>query len=299
MSGMSKQGINTYVPIRLDSSESIERSISEAVEKELPSVVKLTKENGVELRVSIEHAFSLPLALLGNAYKEISHVEGVHRVGMAETTGVCFPLQLREYAAAVYRVIPEDMIVQFHMHNDHGLVAANFLEVINLLAGNGRKAMFDISVAGFGERNGILSYGDVFAILHLLNSEKLGNRYNTEAYANLVRFIEKEMGVSLCRRDPLNPWAFSHSAAPHLDGMINGNGAYQRIPGEVFGFETRLNIGHSVTGWAGLRVFAREEMKIKLPERKAKSIAAAVREHASIKGPLDDAELRQFIQERL
>ena len=159
--------------------------------------------------------------------------------------------------------------------------------------------MFDISVAGFGERNGILSYGDVFAILHLLNSEKLEARYNTEAYAGLVRFIEREMGVSLCRRDPLNPWAFSHSAAPHLDGMINGNGAYQVIPGGPFGFETRLNIGHGVTGWEGLRVFARKEMRVKLTERKAKNIAAAVREHASEEGPLDDAGLRQFIQERI
>lgn len=293
------QGINTYVPMKPDSSESIKRSINEAVEKHLPRVVELTKKHDVELRVSIEHAFSLPLRLLSRAYREISHLEGVHRVGMAETTGVCFPSQLREYAEAVYRVIPQDMPIQFHMHNDHGLVAANFLEVINLLARNGRKAMFDISVAGFGERNGILSYGDVFAILHLLNSEKLENRYNAEAYADLVRFIEREMGVSLCRRDPLNPWAFSHSAAPHLDGMINGNGAYQAISGKTFGFETRLNLGHCITGWEGLRFFAREEMGIELPERKAKEIAAAVRERASVDGPLDDAQLRQFIQEKI
>lgn len=293
------QGINTYVPIKPNSLESVQKSIEEAVGEHLPRVVELTRKNGIELRVSIEHAFSLPPTLLRCAYREISHVKGVHRVGMAETTGICFPWQLREYATAVYQEIPKNMLVQFHMHNDNGLVAAKFLTILELLAHNGRQALFDISVAGFGERNGILSYGDVFVILNQLNPEKLKKRYTIKNYGDLVRFIEEEMGVPLCRRDPLNPWAFSHSAGPHLNGMVNGNSPYQAIPAKDFGFEVRLNVGHAVTGWQGLKYFAQKEMGLRLEDEKAKKIAAAIREHASVNGPLADEELRQFIQERI
>lgn len=293
------RGINTYIPIRPDSEEAVQSSIKKAVEEDLPKIVELTQKNEAELRVSVEHALSLPLEHLIDAYGKASHVNGVHRVGMAETTGVCWPWKLREYAGAIYQVIPKDMPIQFHMHNDHGLVAANFLEILDLLAKNGRQALFDVSIAGYGERNGILSYGDVFSILYLLNSGKLKARYSIGEYGNLVRFIEKEIGVPLCRRDPLNPWAFSHSAAPHLNGMVNENNPYQVIPPEDFGFKLKLNIGHCVTGFRGLQYYAQREMGFEIPDALAKEIAAAIREQASVNGPLDDEELCQFVLARV
>lgn len=291
--------INTYIPVKPNTpKQEIKKSLEKSMQ-ELVCITKLTLKHNIELRVSVEHTFSLPLNLLKKIYKKIADIKGVNRIGIAETTGVCFPGKLKRYARAIYKIIPANTPIQFHLHNDHGLAAANFLEIVNLISRNGKKAVFDISLAGFGERNGILSYGDVFAILYLINPSKLKNRYKLENYSNLVKFIETTIGLPFPRRDPLNPWAFSHSAGPHLDGMVNGNNAYQIIPPNDFGFKLKLNIGHCITGYQGLQYYAKKEMSLVITDEIAKNISAKIREKASIKGPLTDSQLRQFISNNI
>lgn len=285
--------INTYIPIKPNSSYSQE-SINNSL-RDLSIISPMINNSQIELRVSVEHALSLPLSLLKSIYKKIADFNCVRRLGIAETTGVCFPDKLKKYAKAIYDVIPKNIPIQFHLHNDHGLAAANFLAILELIAKNGRKAVFDISIAGFGERNGILSYGDVLAIFYTLNLQKLKERYRITNYALLVQFIEEQIGLPFCRRDPLNPWAFSHSAGPHLDGMINGDNAYQAIKPEDFGFRLKLNIGHCVTGYQGLQYYANKIMKISISDSMAKEIAALIREEASLNGPLTDEQVQQLI----
>ena len=286
--------INTYIPINPESKKDIKNSIQIA-KNDLTLIAPKLSQRNIELRVSVEHTLSLPLPLLCQIYRQVTAISCVKRVGLAETTGVCFPCRLKKYAAAIYQVIPTNVPIQFHLHNDHGLVAANFLEILGLLVQNGRQAVFDISVAGFGERNGILSYGDVFSILYLINKDKLKSRYQIKHYAKLVTLIEKTIGVPLCRRDPLNPWAFSHSAGPHVDGMINGHNPYQAITPADFGFKLKLNVGHCVTGYRGLQAYAKTELKQDLSDNLAKQIAADVRQRASLDGPLNTHQLSKLI----
>lgn len=264
----------------------------------LYQVAKLTKKHKIELRVSLEHALTTPLEKSKEAYQEIASVKGVDRVGVADTTGIALPEKFKKYALSVYEVIPNQMPIQFHIHNDHGLAAASFYELLKLIQARKRKAMFDISIAGFGERNGILSHGDALSILYVINKAKCKKKYKISAYAKLVKFIEKQIGIPISRRDPLNPWAFSHSAGPHLDGMLKG-GLYQLIKPEDFGFTQRLNVGHSVTGHHGLTYFIKKEMKIDISEKKAKRIALMVRESASMNGPFTDKKLKEFIKDNL
>ena len=286
--------INTYIPIKPYSSKDIFESIQIA-KKDLSLLSSQITRKNIEIRVSVEHALSLPLKLLRPVYRQISRIPGVKRIGIAETSGVCFPQRLKKYAQAVYQVIPSNIPIQFHLHNDHGLVSANFLQILELLAQNGRQAVFDISVAGFGERNGILSYGDVFSILYLINKAKLKKRYKIKNYAPLVKLIEKTIGLPLCRRDPLNPWAFSHSAGPHVDGMINGRNPYQSIDPADFGFKLKLNIGHCVTGYKGLQFYAQKELNRQLSDDLAKKIAANIRQQASLTGSLTTRQLARLI----
>ncbi|TRZ52047.1 MAG: hypothetical protein D4S01_03620 [Dehalococcoidia bacterium] len=286
--------INTYIPINPDSKADIKTSIQTA-KQDLALIAPSIISKNIELRVSVEHALSLPLDLLQHVYQDVANINCVNRIGIAETSGVCFPDRLKKYAKAIYQVIPKNTPIQFHLHNDHGLVAANFLEILKLLAENGRLAVFDISLAGFGERNGILSYGDVFSILYLINKIKLKKRYKIKNYARLVKLIEKTIQVPLCRRDPLNPWAFSHSAGPHVDGMINGHNPYQSITPQDFGFKLKLNIGHCVTGYKGLQFYAQRELKQQLSDDIAKKLAAHIRQQASLTGPLNNQQLKQLI----
>lgn len=291
------KAINTLVSIDPRTYKAHGMPLSKVL-KNLHQVAQLTKKNKIELRASLEHALTTSLRKVIQAYQKIAAIPEVDRVGIADTTGLALPEKIREYALEVYRVIPKKMVIQFHLHNDHGLAAASFYELLKLTQTKKRKTMFDISLSGFGERTGILSHGDVLAILYCLNKEGAKRRYRLRRYASLVKFIEKEIGVPLSRRDPLNPWAFSHSAGPHLDGMLKG-GVYQLIKPAEFGFEEKLNIGHSVTGHHGLGHFIKKEMGLKMSEKAVKRIALMVREAASMNGPFTDEKLKEFIKENL
>lgn len=291
------KAVNTLISIDPRTYKAHGVPLEKALEN-LYRVVRLTKKHQIELRVSLEHALTTPLGKAKKAYQKIASVKGVDRVGIADTTGIALPEEFEKYTSMVYQAIPKDTAIQFHFHNDHGLAAANFYQILKLSQTKKRKAMFDISLSGFGERNGILSHGDVLAILYVLDKEKCKQKYNLPVYAKLVKFIEKEIGIPLSRRDPLNPWAFSHSAGPHLDGMLKGN-VYQLIRPEDFGFTQKLNIGHSVTGYHGLTHFIKKEMKMDISEQKAKEIAFMVKEAASMNGPFTDDKLKEFIKEHL
>lgn len=291
------KAINTLVSIDPRTFKAHGMLLEKALEN-LDQIARLTKKHKIELRVSLEHTLTTPLKEAKVAYQKITSVEGVERVGVADTTGIALPEKFKKYALSVYELIPNKMPIQFHIHNDHGLAAACFYELLKLAQVRKRKAMFDISIAGFGERNGILSHGDALSILYVINKAKCKKKYKVSAYAQLVKFIEKQIGIPISRRDPLNPWAFSHSAGPHLNGMLSG-GVYQLIKPEDFGFKQRLNVGHSVTGHHGLAYFIKKEMKMDISEEEAKRIALIVREAASMNGPFPDKKLKEFILENL
>lgn len=286
-------GVNTYIPINPYSEKEITNSINNALD-ELREIARLTNQENIELRVSLEHAFALPLDILKETFRKITDIQGVVRVGMADTTGTCFPDKARQYVQTVFEVIPENMPIQIHLHNDHGLAAANFWEISRLLNEIQRQAIFDISLGGFGERNGILSFGDVFSVLYLINPKILKHKYNIAVYAKLLKFLEGVTDVSLPQRDPLNPAAFSHSAGPHLKGMM-ANQRYQKISPRAFGLNSRLNIGHCTTGWQGVQSWIQKHLHKKIDPSSAKKIAARIREHASNHGPIDDNKLSKFI----
>lgn len=289
--------INTYIPVSCNATKNdIETSINRSIEN-LNEILVITKKENIELRISVEHSFSLPLDILKNTYKKISSSGGIARVGMAETKGTCFPQKMYEYAKEIYSVIPENMPIQFHLHNDHGLAAANFLKILELISENKKKAVFDVSFFGLGERNGILSLGDTFSILYLLNSDKLKNRYKIEKYAKMYSFIKNKSGIPISRRDPLNSYAFCHSAAPHLTKMTKDESSYQDINPKDFGFKTRFNFGHCVTGYKGIQFFSRKELGIELDDDKAKIISAKIREEASKNGPFSKNRLKGFLND--
>lgn len=279
------QNINTYIPIDPSNIESVRESLG-AAQKNISEIAALTKKHHRGLRVSVEHAFSLPLEELAEVYGVISHTDGVDRVGIAETTGTCLPWTVQNYVETVYEVIPPEKPLQIHLHNDTGHAAGNFLNILQIIASNGRNAIFDISPGGFGERNGILSYGQVLSNLYLINKDVLMRRYAIKKYADLVQFIETNTGLEIPYNDPLNPHAFTHSAGPHLAGMLR-NSCYQNIDPTDFGFKPVLNVGHAVTGWQGVQYFASTQ-GIHLHDDAAKQAAMDVRQRSAIEGPLPD-----------
>lgn len=287
------RAINTYIPI--DPHGDFQNSFQHGLTT-LQTVLAQIREDDIDFRVSVEHAFSLPLKVLQEIYGRVSHMEGVGRMGIAETTGVCLTTQFGEVIEAVYEVMPEEMILGVHAHNDIGLAAAKFERVLDIIAKNGRRASFDVTMGGIGERNGIMSYGDVLAIMYIYDREGLMRKYNIRTYADLVHFFTQATAIPIDRRDPLNPlYAASHTSGPHLKGIVENN-RYQLINPDDFGFSLIMYVGTEVTGWMGVQAYAQRQLCLTIDEPTAKIIAAAIREYAAVNGPLDDSKLDDFIR---
>ena len=288
------QYINTYIPIQPHSEQESLRSLNQALH-DIHQITDMTRSSGIkELRVSVEHASELPLSTLQRIYGEISHTSGIARVGYAITNGFMLPKAFRDDIESIYEVLPPAMPLQIHVHNDTGLAVSYFNEVLDLISKNGRDVVLDCSVSGLGERNGILSLGDILAQLYLINPDELKKRFSLRNYAELFYHIEKNMRVPMSRHDPLNPYAFSHSAGPHLKGMKENN--YQAIPPEEFGFSVRLNVGTAITGWEGIQFWAKVKLQTDLSIEEAKNLACHVRERAAVDGPFSEEDLHRLIQ---
>ncbi|MCK4869732.1 MAG: hypothetical protein KAS93_01340 [Gammaproteobacteria bacterium] len=251
------------------------------------------------LRISFEHTFALDLDFLGDAYLQLADMLAVSRLGFADTTGSCFPDKVLDYVHNIACIVPANIPFHFHFHNDHGLAAANFLALYSIADQLQRELVFDVSVGGLGERNGILSFGDVLSIMYLRNKKELERRFNLQSYKELFDFVRQYVnGNNFVRRDPINPAAFTHSAGPHLKGMLR-DGSYESIDPNSFGMRAIYNVINSGTGWRGVKAWIKESFNCDIKEESAKCVAAEIRSLTAQHGSLHEHELEHVIKQYL
>jgi isopropylmalate/homocitrate/citramalate synthase len=190
------KNLNLYIPIDQKSDLKVQKSIEKGflfLEKALDKY----KDENLKIRLSLEHSFSINLKDLKKAFLNFLRFKEIKRIGLADTTGSCFPEKVVEYFQVLDKIILKEIDFQLHLHNDHGLAAANFYEILKLASKLERKTIFDLTVFGLGERNGILSYGNIFAILYLINAKKLKNHYAINKYHRLSKVISQAMDKNL------------------------------------------------------------------------------------------------------
>lgn len=87
---------------------------------------------------------------------------------------------------------------------------------------------------GLGERNGILSYGDLFSNMLRL---KIPHNFNLEFYGELLSIMDKQK--IFFNRDPINTNNFYHFASSHIISNIHGN-KYENLDPHSFGLKSNL-----------------------------------------------------------
>lgn len=284
--------IHTYIPIDIygDPRGSIERGI-EVIQERLP----LATARGKKVRLSAEHSFRLPPDLLQETYSRFGQIEGLARVGLAETTGMVRPSEFRERLGLVLEALPLHVPLGIHIHNDNGAAGGKLIDFMEILARQGRTGYVDAVVGGGGERNGINSWGDFLAAMYDFDPEGILQRYNLDNYAHILRFYESITGEPISRRDPLNRHAFTHKAGPHIQGLLENPARYQIISPEAFGHELKVEFGSKITGWYAIQYFAENRLGISLSKAQAATLAKNVRETAFQTGTLSDDQLAEVI----
>jgi isopropylmalate/homocitrate/citramalate synthase len=201
----------------------------------------LKNSKGKKIRIGIENAPSYSKKNLTKIFFLLSKFDSVSRIGILDTLGILTPKTTLELTKTVNNIFLDRSDLEFHFHNDFGLAAGNAFIVINNLKKIHNNLFFGVSVFGLGERNGILSIGDMFSIYI---KENIINDYSFTYYGELLNFLESKNLIF--NRDPICKNSFNHFANSHILGELEKN-KYSVITPTIFGLKNEY-IFNSLTG---------------------------------------------------
>ncbi len=278
--------INTSLKLR-----ELNKAIIDEQVVSLQKIVNLCHEKfntKLSLRVSIEHAFKLPINFVVELCKKIAAIDDVARVSLSDTDGTASPEVVRAFLSELSNVVPKHKALELHLHNDQGLSAASFYAAYMLFKDSDRELIIDSSVGGIGERNGITSTGDVLSVVTSGGTSKYTTRYYEELYGYVF-------GNTKFDRDPLNPNSFTHTSGLHISKFIE-SGTYQSIDPAKFGFKTKLVFNESLSSDA-VRTFAKVRLGMDLSKEEAVKLASKIRNLSAVKKTeFNESEIARLIK---
>ncbi len=220
------------------------RSLQEIVEVSR-EIVTYLKAQGIKTRFSTEDTFRSNLADVFTVYRAMD-LEGVDRVGVADTVGVAEPMGTHQLITMLRRAV--DCDIEFHGHNDSGCAVANALCALQAGATH-----IDTTVLGIGERNGITPLGSLIARLYTINPE-LVRKYNLPMLREIETLVAGKVGIDVPFNTPITGrTAFHHKAGVHTNAVLQNPTSYEAINPLDFGLVRNIDLAHRLVGWNAVR----------------------------------------------
>ncbi|HVJ05469.1 MAG TPA: homocitrate synthase [Candidatus Saccharimonadales bacterium] len=208
---------------------------------------------------------------------------GAHRLRFADTVGICNPIQLLQTFREL-RAIANDMLLEFHGHNDFGMAAANCLAAVH-----GGAECISLTVNGLGERSGNAALEQVvMALRHLLGCD-CGIR--TALLAELCNTVAEASGRAIPDSQPITGSAtFQHESGIHCSGQLRDTRAYEAYaPGEV-GRSSEFTVGRHSGSEVVMHLLAQQGLKTNR-ELATRMIPELRRSATKSKSPIGTQEL--------
>ena len=291
-----KEGVNN-IAVSLRFSDISEQIVDDKI-IELKNIIDhCLKKYGasIRLRIGIEYAFKLPMVHLLRLCKKISEIENVERLSFCDTDGTSTPEIITTRLKALNEALPKKVQIEVHLHNDCGLASTNLYAAYELFRNGERDLTVDATVGGIGERNGIVSTGDILSLLYIFEKRALERDYSTKYYAELYRYIYVNQAFN---RDPLNPMSFAHASGIHIKRFVE-SGTYQSIDPISFGQAT-IFIFNEFTSSDVVMIYSKRIFGVEMDRDLASKCASEVRNLSSKrKGNLTENELISIVKRLL
>ena len=208
-------------------------------------IVSYLKQHGIETRFSTEDTFRSNLADVFTVYRAMD-LQGVHRVGVADTVGVADPMRTFNLISSLRQAV--DCDIEFHGHNDSGCAIANALCALQAGATH-----IDTTVLGIGERNGITSLGGLVARLYTIDPE-LVRKYDLSVLREVENLVAQKVGIEVPFNNPITGrTAFHHKAGVHTNAVLQNPTSYEAIDPADFGLTRSIDLAHRLVGWNAVR----------------------------------------------
>jgi 2-isopropylmalate synthase len=213
---------------------------------------------------------------------------GAKTIELPDTVGYATPDDYFQMVSAIVNVLPRDVVVSTHCHNDLGVAVANTLAGIRAGA---RQA--EVTVNGIGERVGNAATEEVIMALRMRQDiyDSDIDYINTQEIMKTSRLVEELSGIRIAYNKAIvGRNAFLHESGIHQDGMIKSPQTYQLMDPKDIGLDGyKLMIG-KLSGKHALRERMRS-VNICESEETVSKFARYFKDHAAKKKFITDDDI--------
>jgi 2-isopropylmalate synthase len=152
---------------------------------------------------------------------------GANTIELPDTVGYATPDDYSEMISATVNILPNNIVVSTHCHNDLGLAVANTLAGIK---GGAKQA--EVTVNGIGERVGNAATEEVIMALMIRKDffKKDIDYINTKEIINTSRLVEELSQIKTAYNKAIvGRNAFLYESGIHQDGLLKSPQTYQLI----------------------------------------------------------------------
>ncbi len=170
--------------------------------------------------------------------------EGAEGVVLCDTNGGCLPHEVYEITRRMRAVLPPEVFVGIHAHNDGGLGVANSLEAVRAGAGQVQGCM-----NGYGERTGNANLTTIIPNLELKLKRRCVAPGALAGLRDLSLFVDDLVNQ---RPDPRAPFvgqaSFTHKAGAHVAGIRKNPHTFEHVDPATVGNERHILVSEMAGG---------------------------------------------------
>jgi homocitrate synthase NifV len=221
---------------------------------------------------------------------------GSHRVRIADTVGIWNPRQTWHCFRRLREAAGEQLVLEFHGHNDLGMATGNTVSAIE-----GGADAASVTVNGLGERAGNAALEEVvMALRHTLGRD---SGVDTAGIRALCELVANRSGKCSNASKPITGAdVFRHESGIHVAALLRNAAAYQPFPTEEVGRAPERFVIGKHSGSTGLRAILEAEGITGSESLDAEILSAVRRRARAKKGSITARELaaiaRQLSSER-
>jgi 2-isopropylmalate synthase len=191
-----------------------------------------------DVEFSAEDATRSDTEFLSKVIKEVI-ASGATTVNIPDTVGWCSPWEYEKIIRQIKRIVPSQVIVSTHCHNDLGMAVANSIAGVV----NGARQI-ECSINGIGERAGNAALEEVVVAFRTKKSMGFATGVVTEDIYRTSQMVSAATGIHVQRNKAIvGENAFSHKAGIHQNGMISCANTYEIINPKEVGRKTEFVLG--------------------------------------------------------
>lgn len=223
--------IHTFIATSPIHREAKLKMSKEEVIKNAVESVRLARSLCDDVEFSAEDATRTELDFLKQVVKEAAKA-GATTINIPDTVGYTMPLEFSGIIKEIRDVLPDEIVVSVHCHNDLGMASANSLIAIQ----NGAKQV-ECTVNGIGERAGNASMEEI--IMSLVTRKDIYNvttNIDTKQIYPASSMVSRLSGMGIQKNKAVvGENAFRHEAGIHQHGVLQDKLTYEIMTPESIG----------------------------------------------------------------